>query len=494
MTHPLKVFLSHAHADANAVRSLYDRLVADGVDAWLDKEKLIPGQDWEREIRKAVREADVVVVCLSKQFNQRGYRQKEVRIALDEAEMMPEGEIFIIPARLEECENLDSLRKWQWVDLFENDGYEKLMAALRLRAQNIGIRLQPETSEHKEPFVVNKSEAEAVNKQPSQQTSRSKRKSIKTEYIVALIGAIATIIAAILGSPLIEKLTNAPLVPAPTIIVEPSVTPLTAKTSVPTLTPQSPTFSQTPLSPSEGFSDTDPAGNTTPMQFVDAGEFTMGSNTSSYTEERPAHTVYLDAYYIDTYEVTNARYKACVDAGVCQPPQETSSATRTDYYGNPDFADYPVIYVDWEMAVTYCEWRSGQLPSEAQWEKAARGTDGRSYPWGEGIDATRANYGYNIGDTTAVGNYKANKSPYGVYDMTGNVWEWVADWYSGTYYQTSPASNPTGPESGQYHGLRGGSWTDAEEFVRTFTRGWDQLEYFENVGFGFRCVKNTLPE
>ena len=139
---PLKVFLCHAHADREAVRTLYTRLTNDGVDAWLDKEKLLPGQDWELEIKKAVRAADVVVVCLSKQFNQRGFRQKEVRLALDTAMEMPEGEIFIIPARLEECDNLESLRKWHWVDLFEDDGYEILMRALRVQAEKIGVLLQ----------------------------------------------------------------------------------------------------------------------------------------------------------------------------------------------------------------------------------------------------------------------------------------------------------------------------------------------------------------
>ena len=138
----LKVFLSHAHADREAVKALYDRLTADGVDAWLDKEKLLPGQDWEREIRAAVREADVVVVCLSCKFSEKGFRQKEVRIALEEAALQPEGEIFIIPARLEECDTLESLRKWHWVDLFEPDGYEYLMRALRMRADNIGATLQ----------------------------------------------------------------------------------------------------------------------------------------------------------------------------------------------------------------------------------------------------------------------------------------------------------------------------------------------------------------
>jgi hypothetical protein len=139
---PLKVFLCHAHADRDPVRGLYSRLTQDGVDAWLDKAKLLPGQDWELEIRKAVREADVVVVCLSKQFNQAGFRQKEVRLSLDTAMEKPEGEIFIIPARLEECDNLESLRKWHWVDLFEDDGYEMLMRAFRTRADKIGATLQ----------------------------------------------------------------------------------------------------------------------------------------------------------------------------------------------------------------------------------------------------------------------------------------------------------------------------------------------------------------
>ncbi|HNE68716.1 MAG TPA: toll/interleukin-1 receptor domain-containing protein, partial [Anaerolineales bacterium] len=134
---PLKVFLCHSHSDRTAVRALYSRLVLDGVDAWLDKEKLLPGQEWELEIRRAVRESDVVVICLSNQFNQAGFRQKEVRLALDTAMEKPEGEIFIIPARLEECESLASLSKWQWVDLFEENGYEKLLRALVLRSDRI---------------------------------------------------------------------------------------------------------------------------------------------------------------------------------------------------------------------------------------------------------------------------------------------------------------------------------------------------------------------
>jgi hypothetical protein len=139
---PLKVFLCHAHSDAAAVRSLYRRLTTDGVDAWLDKEKLLPGQDWDMEIRKEVREADTVVVCLSKQFNQAGFRQKEVRLALDAAMEKPEGKIFIIPARLEECDNLESLRKWEWVDLFEEAGYKRLMLAFNEKSKRIGAMFE----------------------------------------------------------------------------------------------------------------------------------------------------------------------------------------------------------------------------------------------------------------------------------------------------------------------------------------------------------------
>jgi hypothetical protein len=166
---PLKVFLCHAHADREPVRALYARLKREGVDVWLDKEKLLPGQDWELEIRKAVREADVVVVCLSKQFNQAGFRQKEVKLALDTANEKPEGEIFIIPARLEECDNLESLRKWHWVDLFESDGYEMLIRALNVRASSIGVALSPKN----EKPALEKKPAKAIKDSPDDARANS---------------------------------------------------------------------------------------------------------------------------------------------------------------------------------------------------------------------------------------------------------------------------------------------------------------------------------
>lgn len=229
------------------------------------------------------------------------------------------------------------------------------------------------------------------------------------------------------------------------------------------------------------------------MALVPAGEFMMGDD-SGQDYERPAHIVYLDAFYMDTYEVTNKLYRDCVNAGVCRPPEYTGSETRSSYFENPEYDDYPVIYVSWEMASNYCKWRDAELPTEAQWEKAARGTDGRRYPWGEGIDCSKANYldlrtGSCVGDTTAVGSYESGKSPYGLYDMAGNVWEWVADWYSESYYRESPPANPLGPDSGQHRMLRGGGWPGQIYHLYTFGRHVSLDEYPRGYNdAGFRCA------
>jgi formylglycine-generating enzyme required for sulfatase activity len=203
------------------------------------------------------------------------------------------------------------------------------------------------------------------------------------------------------------------------------------------------------------------------MVYVPAGTFTMGSR-SNYKE--PAHEVYLDAFWIDQAEVTNARYRLCVDEGVCLPPSYSNSATRDKYYGNPEFDDYPVMGVTWFGAQTYCEWANKRLPTEAEWEKAARGTDERLYPWGDNIDCSRLNCCQCVGDTTRVGSYPSGASPYGCLDMAGNVREWVADWLDRDYYGRSPRENPQGPDSGTYRVVRGGSWRQVDFFALTVDR------------------------
>ncbi len=240
------------------------------------------------------------------------------------------------------------------------------------------------------------------------------------------------------------------------------------------------------------------------MVFVPAGVFEMGSEDGK-DDKKPIHTVYLDAYWIDQSEVTNAMYELCVQADVCDPLKDTSSYTRSSYYGNVLYDDYPVIYVDWNMAKTYCEWAGARLPTEAEWEKAARGTDDRVYPWGNSFNGnivnfcdtncpfdwkdTSSNDGYK--DTAPVGSYTGGKSPYGLFDMAGNVWEWVADWYDASYYSSTPTSNPQGPSSGHYRVLRGGAWDYTEYFVRASDRIWIEPSYFY-FEFGFRCSR-SLP-
>jgi formylglycine-generating enzyme required for sulfatase activity len=223
------------------------------------------------------------------------------------------------------------------------------------------------------------------------------------------------------------------------------------------------------------------------LVYVPAGEFTMGSDSNS-TNEKPAHTVYLDAFWIDQTEVTNKMYELCVSVGRCKEPTSKSSSTYPDYYSNSEFDDYPVIYVDWIMAGTYCSWADRRLPTEAEWEKAARGDDSRTYPWGNAAPNNNLlNYNNSVGDTTKVGKYPNGASPYGALDMAGNVEEWVADWYDSSYYDKSPIFNPPGLASGTDRVLRGGAWDVSVISVRSAYRfGADPS--VTNVFIGFRCA------
>jgi formylglycine-generating enzyme required for sulfatase activity len=258
--------------------------------------------------------------------------------------------------------------------------------------------------------------------------------------------------------------------------------------------------------------------------YVPSGEFIMGSDIemvnearkmckkmfggamaigtcqqSEFIKEFPAHKVHLDEFWIDQTEVTNAQYRKCIDAGMCDPPQENGSYYRQSYFGDDDYDNYPVIWVRWDQAMNYCQWVGGRLPTEAEWEYAARGPNNWIFPWGNEFDGSKLNYcdvtcgtgvsdaSINDGyaDTAPVGSYPEGKSWCGALDMAGNVREWVADWFA--YYTDEQQTNPTGPPSGKSRIPRGGSWLDRPDDVRSTNRGENSPEYTRHK-VGFRCV------
>lgn len=248
---------------------------------------------------------------------------------------------------------------------------------------------------------------------------------------------------------------------------------------------------------------------------IPAGSFKMGSTENDTAvwehsrDEYPQHSVYLDAFSISKYEITNAQFKAFMDAGGYTNSaywstegwtwRVTNDVTAPYYWQNgyencgPGFPNHPISYIYWYEADAFCRWAGGNLPTEAQWEKAARGTDSSNcWPWGAVWDASKCNSGYNVLPDTFVhsspaGFFSAGQSPYGVFDMTGNVLEWCNDWYASDYYAASPSSNPAGPASGTSKVYRGGSWFFEDNSCRVAKRKYSNPDGI-NEGYGLRVV------
>ena len=243
-----------------------------------------------------------------------------------------------------------------------------------------------------------------------------------------------------------------------------------------------------------------------PMIKIPEGEFLMGANDGS-RNERPEHTVYLDAYYIDQFELTMERYQAFLDETYHDLPPLWDDGAALE-----EAKDRPAVGMAWASAKMYCEWAGKRLPTEAEWEKAARGTDGRRYPWGHMqpfVDIARYNFNtgwvsYKItlaavtsgteGMSIRHGLKQGTKSPYGLYHMAGNASEWVADWYDRTYYEESPDKNPKGPAEGERKVYRGGSWEDPPKRLRVTSRASAEPNFpidANDLTIGFRCVKDA---
>lgn len=299
--------------------------------------------------------------------------------------------------------------------------------------------------------------------------------------IIAIVALFSILILAILKTILTS--------PAPT----PTLSSIVTATSMPISTPVS--LSPTSTSPQYPTPTTTSTPEALPpiidgMIFVPAGTFLMGSDPGENPDgnEIPQHLVYLDAFYIGKTEVTNNMYRKCVEESVCEPPEDTGSYTRAFYYNDTDFGNFPIVNVTWEQANTYCQWIGGSLPTEAQWEKAARGTDKRIYPWGNQIvTCDYANYDGCVTDTVQVGSFPLGQSPYGVLDMAGNVEEWTREPYDGNYYSSSPMNNPICTAKSDFYVVRGGAFGYIKADIRTARRS--NFKFNQSSPFlGFRCV------
>jgi formylglycine-generating enzyme required for sulfatase activity len=235
---------------------------------------------------------------------------------------------------------------------------------------------------------------------------------------------------------------------------------------------------------------------------VPGGEFEMGTEGGPATpDEGPKHKVELAAYLIGKYEVTNRQYHAFVKGAKHRVPENCCDARYNIWRGDAmldGIGELPAINVSWDDAVAFCKWNGARLPTEAEWEKAARGTDGRAYPWGnEAPSGNRANYSFDPvsiwegpASLAKKDQYDYGRSPYGAYEMAGNVWEWVQDWYDESYYKKSPGKNPSGPNEGTEKVIRGGSWRNTAEVLRTTNRN-KHVPTERRVYIGFRCAKDA---
>jgi len=453
---PLRVFLCHSSNDKPAVRELYQKLRNETwLEPWLDEEELYPGHDWNLEIEKAAEAADAIIVCLSKNsINKEGYVQRELRIVLDAADYKPEGTLYIIPVRLEECEPPRRLRAWQYADYFEGQrerALERLLVSLKRRADSLGLDTRTSETEietkpdSKQAHKVIKEEKSRIKKQHSKPAKDlSSPININSNSIVKEVVNPSSVNKSIDKKRVVAKKldTNRLEIPTPKWIAANKII----------------------------------VSNGMEFMRVPAGKFLMGGSDRGENDEYEIsqHTVDISHdYWMAHYLVTNEQYNIYIKSKGINNPVHLWERKK----------DHPVSGVEWIEALEYCQWLNSllkaelpsglvlRLPTEAEWEKAARGTDGWEYPWGNNFDKNRCNtYEGGKGGTTPVGFYSPlGDSPYGCADMAGNIWEW-----NHSLMKAYPYNIKDGREDEKVSGyrvLRGGSFDYDGMFARCAYRG-----------------------
>ncbi len=494
-----RIFISYRRAETSfAAGRIYDRLATHfGKEAiFMDVDTIEAGVDFVKILEDAVQSCDVLIALIGKQWltakdttggrrldNPKDFVRIEIAAALNR-------KIRVIPVLV------DGVSMPRSSELPKNLSTLSQRNAVQVNHPSFNADIRHLTSELKKALnAAEKSvrlEKRALQKKLAR-TQRSKLKNIK--HFPLFVGG-SIVIVFILSLIVKNIFSPIPSTPTPTTPTNPSPSEVPA-----TIIAPSPLATSIPPTETSEISEEYNVGSTIRsekdsmiLNYIPAGEFKMGSENGADDEDY-VHTVYLDAYWLDQTEVTNAMYALCVNAGACDSPEYSNSYTHTNYYGNTKFDNYPVIYVSWNDAKNYCAWANRRLPTEAEWEKAARGgLEGEKYPWGNDDPICKMERGSgakfddkahcHFTDTEQVASYTSNN--YGLYDMAGNVWEWVADWYDINYYKNSPASNPLGPRISDYRVMRGGSWYDDSYSLRSASR-YKNYPTVTHSYIGFRC-------
>jgi len=513
----LRVFISHCAKDHSIARELYLQLSAEGwMELWFIESNLKPSQNWDVEIRAAVGKTDVVIALLSNNSTEREeHIYPDPHFIFDMIESRSGGDVLLIPLQLD---NSIDLEESEVIVYFPKKHrrliYSQILSKLKSHAIQQGFstdvvvhaleseqRLQWSPTKWRELGGIFGDEViddESFEQKPVRPPSKRRRQisvgmnrllyfslTILVLFVVLAVGLAINFVNTgetlnTVAEPIISRVLSILPLPTPTLGVGSSR-----------------------VSPVDGMR----------MVYVPAGEFIMGSDEGA-EDEKPARIVNLDAYWIDQYEVTNRMYKMCVDAGRCNPPNyrranewfrlellSLAGPLIRNFY-DPQYESYPISRIAWDDAMSYCTWVGRRLPTEAEWEKTARGTDGRTFPWGENADCTHANvYAFPADEAcayapTRVGSYENGVSPFGAYDMAGNVFEFVSDDYE--YFFESENNVPLG-FSFKYRLRKGGSWINSGQVARSANREIlypavenmypDDFEYFDPDGEnGFRCA------